>query len=518
MPRFQGTHVSKPRFGGLPVDVAPVEPESQVSQDTRAQLSEFTQHPSRGAFDALPTWQKPLQAADDIVRLIAQGGSMGFADKVAAGGDPQRLEAERAMTEAARDRAGWAGTTAELGGAMATPVGMAQRGMTLVGKGAQALPGLKGLLARTLLMGGEGAGYGAASAAGNDQDIGQGAASGAILGGAGNVFGEGVGHIMSGVGQMLAKAPPAATKDELFAAGNAAYKAADDAGIIIKPEGMQALHSNIVKDFTDFGFDPALQPRAAAVLARVEKDAGNNVTLKGLDTIRKVASNAYDPMNKGNNALIGKVIGHIDDLIKSEDPSLMAGIDTKAGAAAIKEARKQWHTASKLDTVEKLIEKGNQQADRNITDTRVKSVKSQLGKINDPFSNWGRGFTDEEKAAAAKAARYTTLQRLLHGASVLNPGGGGKLSAAMQLAFAMAHGFNPALLAGQAAGAVAGHGFQKAGEALAGKSVRELTDLVSRGGRPAPKMPEHALERLSKPTRDLLVRALLGGGLAAGQQ
>ncbi len=515
MPRFQGVPVSKPRFGGIPLDAPP---ESQTSQDARAQMSEFTQHPSRGAFDALPTWQKPLQAADDIVRLIAQGGSMGFADKVAAGGDPQRLEAERAMTEAARDRAGWAGTTAELGGAMMMPFGAAKQGVTLLGKGAMAIPGVKGLLTRALLMGGEGAGYGAASAAGNDQDIAQGAAGGAILGGAGSVAGEGIASLGKGVGQMLAKAAPAQTVEDLKAAGRAAYKAAEDAGVIVKPEGMKSLHQKVMDDFADHAADIGNEPGAFRALARIEKDVGNNVTLKGLDTIRKVASNAYDPMNKSNNKLIGKIIGRIDDLIKSEDPALMAGIDTKAGATAIKEARKQWHAASKLDTVEKLIEKGTQQADRNITDTRVKSVKSQLAKINDPFSNWGRGFTEEEKAAAAKASRYTTPQRLLHGASVLNPGGGGKLSAAMQLAFAMAHGFNPALLAGQAAGAVAGHGFQKAGESLAGKSVKEFRDLVSRGGGPAPQIPEHALERLSKSKRDLLVRALLGGGVAMGQQ
>jgi len=148
----------------------------------------------------------------------------------------------------------------------------------------------------------------------------------------------------------------------------------------------------------------------------------------------------------------------------------------------------------------------------------VKSVKSQLGKINDPFSSWGRGYTAAEKAAAGKAATYTPGQRAMHGLSVMNPFGGGKLSASGHLATAgyLAGTGNLPGLALQGAGMLAGAGFQKAGEALANKSVQEFVELVARGGVPAPVV-QNALQRLAASKREAVSRALMALGVVVGR-
>lgn len=136
------------------------------------------------------TFGKIGQAAEDVARLASNGVTFGFRDKLAhylGGGSP---EEERAKTAQAMERAGTAGKVAELGGAIATPIGMASNGLTL----ARLIPEGAGIAGRLLLgtglAGAEGAAYGGLSAAGHDQDIKKGLATGAAFGLGGNVAGE----------------------------------------------------------------------------------------------------------------------------------------------------------------------------------------------------------------------------------------------------------------------------------------------------------------------------------------
>lgn len=518
MPREQIRDMIARKFpDAVPQQAAPQSPQLQAGL---GELSAITQNPARGQYDALPGWQKPIVAANDTLQLMANGATMGFGDKAVAGARSlftgesydNELSQARAQTQAARNRSGGAGTAAEISGAIATPVALAGKGATLAGRfGTGAMTGAKGLAARSALMGVEGAGYGAATAAGNDQDIGTGAVIGGVGGALGNVAAEGISAGVSKVAGAFNKKPaPPMGLAKMNANKEAAYKLSEKAGVIIKPQGIKHLADKIDADLANFGYDPGLHPGAKVALDRIKKELGNNVTLKGLDTIRKVAGNAYIQGNKSNNAAVAKIIDHIDDLIASNDPAFMAGLDTAAGTKALRLAREYAKRSFKLEKANNLILKGNQMADRNITDTRVKSVKSQLAKINDPFTSWGRGFTAAEKEAAAKAARYTPAQRALHGASVMNPFGGGKLSAGGHLALGganLATGNIPGL-ALQGAGMLAGAGMQKAGESLANKSVQEFVDLVARGGVPAPVV-QNAIQRLSHAKREAVSRALM---------
>lgn len=179
-------------------------PEGKASQHLRSEFSALTQNPAK-AIDAqreteakarfanLPAWAKPIIAAQDVGNLIGDAVTFGFGDKAAAYARSMltgksyedELAANRAGTQASRDRAGKAGTAAELGGALLTPLALAGRGITLAGRfGTGAMTGVKGIAAPAGLGAAEGAGYGAVSAAGNDGDIGTGALIGGAFGGA----------------------------------------------------------------------------------------------------------------------------------------------------------------------------------------------------------------------------------------------------------------------------------------------------------------------------------------------
>ncbi|WP_181175823.1 HNH endonuclease signature motif containing protein [Mesorhizobium sp. B2-3-4] len=143
------------------------------------------------AFDVLPAPLKALVALNDTVRLMADGATFGYADKFAAtmnslisgSSYEEELAAQRAGTQDSRDRANSAGIVAEALGAYLTGRGLGESGITLTGRfGTATMEGLSGVLARAGLMGIEGAAYGGVEAAGHDEPIGSGMASGALWG------------------------------------------------------------------------------------------------------------------------------------------------------------------------------------------------------------------------------------------------------------------------------------------------------------------------------------------------
>lgn len=151
---------------------------------------------ARTDYEALPWYGKPLVAANDLFSLFASNASFGLADKAAAAARSAMLGTnyadERAKIDQslqdARDRAGGAGTVAEIGGMVATPVKAAGAGLT-----ATRLPKMGGLLG----LGVDSAAMGAADAYGHDQNVGQGALAGGLLGLAGGALVKGASKVIS---------------------------------------------------------------------------------------------------------------------------------------------------------------------------------------------------------------------------------------------------------------------------------------------------------------------------------
>jgi len=174
----------KERMGGVSAPSAP-SPSLGMDADISASLPDARVSKAEREYQALPGWAKPLAAANDLVGLAANGITFGFGDKAIAkvdelvgrGSYDDRLAIRRGETEASRERAGLPGAAAEIGGSVIPAVKAVQLGLT-----ATRLPGLWGRLGGMAI---DGAGYGALAAAGNDKDIGTGAAVGAGLGAAG---------------------------------------------------------------------------------------------------------------------------------------------------------------------------------------------------------------------------------------------------------------------------------------------------------------------------------------------
>lgn len=487
--------------------------ESQASADTRNELSALTQgmagelpggNLAAARYEAMPAWQKPLQAADDTARLLASGLTFGYADKLAGYLGGEGTEAERERTQQARDRAGAAGTAAEIAGAVAVPMAAASKGVTLAGRlGTGGMTGAKGLLARSALMGAEGAGYGALTAAGNDQDISEGAGYGAVGGALGNVAGEAISAGVGKVAGLFNKKPDIPSVEKLRDMAKSAYDKADNAGVIFNPQGIQRLSTDIKTQLADFGFDPALQPRIMAVINRLDDLSQSNVTLKGMDTLRKVANNARLSQDPSERMIGGRVIEALDDFVENVRPGEVMAGDAQKGAEALKEARELWSRVRKTEMVEGAVEKAElRAASTGAGGNADNATRQNLRRILEKE----RGLKPDERKALETVVRGTPGQNALRLAGKFAPTGvvSGVLSGGAGLGL-----LGPAGLAIPLAGA----GAKAVADRMTGKNVNKLVEILRAGGNAsATQAAPNLVQRLAQSKREALARFLMGIG------
>ena len=503
-------------------DAAP-RAESQQSVDLRKQLSGYTQNPAYGQYDTLPEWQKPIVAANDIVTSVADGATFGYGDKAAAyarsklgGGDyDAELAEQRRQTQGSKNRAGWAGTVGEVTGALAVPV---KTGATLSGRfGTSALTGAKGLGARTGLMAAEGAGYGGLSAAGHDQDIGNGVAMGLAGGAGGALAGEALSAGVGKVAGMFNKKPAVPTSMDWKSKADDAFTRMRQEGVIFTKQAFDDFENKLNTFLTKRAYWPDNQPGIKGGLAMLDdiKQRGGLMTPEGLMALRQRFSGGYIMGNKNNNAMVREAIGLIDDMLQKPKAGYVAASGDPAKAMkAYRDGMTASRNQHKLEDVEYLINKGKRQGDRNIIDNSNKRVKALLSdKLLDPKSPMARGWNKTEQEAIKKASTYGMGERTAHAMSGLAPQG--MLTGMGHMVTAAASGGTTIPL--QIAAAGAGFASGKVADALAKKPVLELTRLIANGGIP-PAQVQNLMQRLAHSKREALSRALMAIGVSQGQQ
>jgi hypothetical protein len=334
---------------------------------------------------------------------------------------------------------------------------------------------------------------------------------GAGLGGAMPVVARGLSSAVDRVAGMFNRKPPAMGAEELKAAARSAYDAADQAGVMFNGDGVNSLRSNIIKDLTDRGFDPANEPGVMPVIKRLQDMGTGNVTLKGLDTLRKVASNGFVPGNKSNNAALTQIIDRIDELATKADPSMVMMGDQRAGSQALQKARKLWSSASKLETVNGLLDRAGLNAGSSGSGGNVENATRQQLKRMLTNESMRRGLTADEKMALRQAVLGTKTQNALRLAGKISPTTGG-LTAMTGIAGTLAApGFSvPAM--------IAGYGAKKTAEYISRKSVGDLVNLIAHGG-DAQSLPviKNAVQMLAESKRQALAKALAVAGVSLSQ-
>lgn len=396
----------------------------------------------------------------------------------------RNMQVEEELQRRREDRSPIASTV----GAVAGGLGAAS---PLMKGGASFLQGAKPTLASLMGRGAaEGAAYGAAYGAGEGRgltDRAFNAATGAIFGGATG----GATGAVSRLGVRSQPAQAAPQLDDLRTAATAAYQQADQAGVVFTPKAVDKVAKDVVGKLSDIGFDPALQPGAAAVVKRLQGLSGQNVTLKGLDTLRKVASNGFIPGNKSNNKAITSIIDAIDDVIANPGQGGVLMGNQQGGADALKTARELWTRISKAERLSDAVSRaelraGSTGSGGNVDNAIRQNVRRLVEKP--------RGFSKAEQEALQKIVTGTKGQNALRLAGKLSPSGNG-LMAALGIGGTMV---NPAI----GALSLGGMGAKTAADALTKNSVKVADTLIRSGG----NMPKQALT----PIQQAIIEALVG--------
>lgn len=317
-------------------------------------------------FDKMPWYKKLGTTADDLVRIGADGMSYGALDRILG------PEAEK-QTKDARLRAGWAGTAADIGGMVASPI---TRGVGMAGTAArEAIPLGKGVMKALTSLGitaGEGGALGATDALlsgdGNVKD--SAATGGSIAAGVEAVAKHGIPIPLGMLATILSKVPyedmskifEIASKSKIGSSaikelqGNKAPVALLDAidktrgrldGVPVSTDGVGKIEDALVDVFaktTTSGGHKALDPHDQTVVNKLfTKAYDNNVSSstfnrKNFDDLAGYLEDTKTPIAAEKSAG-GRHVSDVHNVIKAvgseESPmfkKLMELMDTKKAA------------------------------------------------------------------------------------------------------------------------------------------------------------------------------------------
>jgi hypothetical protein len=522
-------------------------PAPQQAQQPQTQLgADRAQANDAQAYNQQPWYSQALKAGQDVGRLLESGASMGFADKMRAvsspssqdttmgkisaginyinpinalsaaavntfmGGDEtykDNLAKERDQTQGARDRAASAALPAEIAGAVISGSTMANAGATLAGRlGTANMTGIKGVLARAGLMAPEGAVYGAVDALGNDKDVATGATIGAIAGPLGSVVGDTVSKVASKVlpAKAASKVP---SLEKMHKEAEDAYTASEKAGLIIKPEVMQRVRSNVQQKLTDFGYHPRNHPAVAVALEELERVAQGNITLKGVDIARRVARRGVKPTEPEQTAALQIVIDEIDNAVAGLGSKDIIVGDPRQGVNALLKAREMWTRVKKNERFMDAVNSAKLQAESTHSGGNVENRTRQLLRpmIDPKVKSRPKNWTPDEAAAIKGIVSGSLGQNTLRLLGKIAPQGNG-LNLLLHLGGASATGGAtlPLAAGGMMAKYAADRGVRQA--------VQQLDELIRVGGSMKDLQAAQAsLRSLSQAQREAVARVFQMG-------
>lgn len=447
----------------------------------------FTANPDTGGFIDLqndPSMDMGKLASSGFGAM--QGLGMNWGDEAMGGianllGDDGQYVTERARE---MDRRAQKNQVSYFGGYVPGAIATALSAGKALGLGAPAtMPGKIG--AGMLLGGGQGAGAGAGAGETPEERMGgaqQGGLIGAGVGGAAPMVSKAIGAMIDKVrltGALKAAGKGAPTTEELRAAGNAAYKAVDDAGVLIKPDEFSRTVGGIADDMRANGMwegagKSTLAPKSVALtdamtdVATDPKYAGG-VPFSVVDTMRKVAgSPAGEVTNRLESSLGMRAISGLDDFVNNLRPDQVIAGNADEIPGLVNTARSIWSKMLKSGLIDDAVEKS-----KNYSSGEASGLAFRFKSIlqNDKLA---RAFTEAEKVAMRRVINGTLPEKTLRYL------GGGLGQVAATATGAATGGF-----AGGLVGGGIGMLARKGSEALAGKHADIVRALVANGGKAA---------------------------------
>lgn len=276
----------------------------------------------------------------------------------------------------------------------------------------------------------------------------------------------------------LAKIP---TVSQLKDTARAAYKAADQSGLIISGDAVKGMVSNVEADLASKGFDANLHPKTLSVVKRLQAVAddgtGNpqNVTLQGMEVLRKVAGQATQNMDKADKFMSRVVQDHIDNLMENLGPNDVVGKPDPAAINSLADARDAWKRAAKGEQIDSLISKAKLNAPNFSASGYENALRTQFRKLANSDRGMAR-FSPAEQEAIRRVAKGGPIENSLRMLGKFSPHG------VVSTAMGMGTGFAVGGPAGAAALPILGGLSRVGATALTARNANAVSELVRNGG------------------------------------
>lgn len=252
------------------------------------------------------------------------------------------------------------------------------------------------------------------------------------------------------------------------------YDEIDQSGAKIDQDDFLNAAIDITAKARKKGLDQSLTPKSVAVINRIEKELGSDMTAGDLDTVRKVAQTAANSFDNPTDSAIGSmIIEEIDSFMDAQGASM-----SKQGGADVgrkyRQARGLWRKARKAEMLDEITYRASQAASgfENGLRNEVRSIlKNRKKRAN---------FSKPEIAALERISEGGTLENTLKRLGRLGFGADQQTNVLAGLAGVGAGGavFGP--VGGVAVPAVGTVSAQLA-KRLAAKNQRFANDLVRAG-------------------------------------
>lgn len=355
-------------------------------------------------------------------------------------------------------------------GGLATGADAARGGLSFLQGAKATIPSMAGRGAA------EGAAYGAAYGLGAGEGI-EGRANEVMKGAAvGGLTGGLAGGVLTGG---LARRPAIPTTQALKDQASTAYKAAEQAGLVVKDTSFAQAVDDIAGAARKAGIDRDIHPKATAVLNRLMQEKGKAPTLEEMEILRRVSKSAAASVEPDERRIAQIIIDKMDDYVGGLTQADVVAGDARLATQALTDARGLWSRMRKGELIEDLVERAGTRASQfsgsgfeNALRTEFRAVAMNPKKM--------RGFTDAEKAAIRKVAMGGPVENLLRMVGKFAPTG--IVSSALSGGVGM--------VAGGPIGAVAlptvGMAARQGASSLTARNATRAAELMRAGGaRPA---------------------------------
>lgn len=309
--------------------------------------------------------------------------------------------------------------------------------------------------------------------------------AGAVIGGLGGAAIKGTKNIIAGIGargEDVIGDALGAIED----GSRALYSAADNAGVLAKPEAVQPLLDNlsgVVKN-KDIASQKLYSSTLGAIKDLGDDIAAGNTGLMTLDRHRQILGNLAKDITNPNKAqeaeAAGRAIGFIDDFIENLTPDKLLSGDVSA-ANALTAARAEWSKSKRFEKIGQIIVNASNDANK---------LKRDLEKFRTNPKNT-LGWSESELEALKQASTQTTGEGVLKllGKFGFDLGGSRPVgNTALPIISGLASGIGASSTGIGALVPIVGTAARSAQKALASGKAEQLLKVIEQGGKVTNKM------------------------------